>query len=78
MAYNEEGTPFYFRYYDPRVLRRYLPSCNESELKILFGPVIRYCVEGEESNAIIEYSCNLEGQLTDRIVQLTTVHRLST
>jgi hypothetical protein len=75
VVYNEEGIPFYFRYYDPRVLRRYLPACNEAELKILFGPVIRYCVEGEESDTIIEYFCN-QGQLTDRIVQLTTAFEL--
>jgi hypothetical protein len=29
-----------FRYYDPRVLRVYLPSCRPSELETVFGPVV--------------------------------------
>lgn len=40
-----EGKTLYFRYYDPRVLRVYLPTCNEQELKVLFGPVVAYCLE---------------------------------
>lgn len=31
------GKHMYFRYYDPRVLRNYLPSCNEEERKYIFG-----------------------------------------
>jgi hypothetical protein len=33
------GKPLYFRYYDPRVLSMYLPTCNTDELKTVFGPV---------------------------------------
>ena len=69
MVYSEDGKPLYFRFYDPRVLRVYVPTCNESELKIIFGPVNRYCVECEDGNAMIEYSC-VGGQLNQRIVQL--------
>lgn len=36
-----------FRYYDPRVLRCFLPPCNEAELKTFFGPVRNFIVEGE-------------------------------
>ncbi|HUR45218.1 MAG TPA: DUF4123 domain-containing protein, partial [Candidatus Saccharimonadales bacterium] len=28
-----------FRYYDPRVLRTFLPACNAAELETFFGPV---------------------------------------
>ena len=31
--------PAYFRYYDPRVLQVFVPSCNEQELNKIFGPV---------------------------------------
>ena len=72
MVYDEEGRPLYFRFYDPRVLRVYVPTCNESELKIIFGPVNRYCVEGKNGNAMIEYSC-AGGKLSQRIVQLATL-----
>lgn len=35
----------YFRYYDPRVFREYHPTCNSTELKYIFGPLVsRYIV----------------------------------
>ena len=36
-----------FRYYDPRVLRNFLPACNTTELKKFFGPVQSFVLEGE-------------------------------
>lgn len=36
---DEQGRPLLFRYYDPRVLRTYLPTCTAGELDIVFGPV---------------------------------------
>lgn len=38
----------YFRYYDPRVLRVYLPTCNRQEIKTVYGPVRRFLVEDEQ------------------------------
>jgi len=32
IVYRENGTPLVFRYYDPRVLRRFLPTCTPDEL----------------------------------------------
>ena len=61
MVYDEEGTSFYFRFYDPRVLRIYLPTCNESELQTIFGPVNHFYLEGKEESQLIELSC------TDRL-----------
>jgi hypothetical protein len=68
MVYDDEGKPLYFRFYDPRVLRVYLPTCNESELKIIFGPVSHYWVEGEDGNFIIEYSQG-DGELVEGVIQ---------
>jgi len=56
MVKDEEGNELYFRYYDPRVLRPYLPPCNETELEVFFGPVGRFFVEGEDENTLIKYS----------------------
>lgn len=53
---DEEGNLLMFRYYDPRVLRVYLPTCNEAELEYVFGPVERYYAEAEKKNDIIQYS----------------------
>jgi hypothetical protein len=36
-----------FRYYDPRVLRIFLPVCNQPELAQFFGPVQKFLVEGD-------------------------------
>jgi hypothetical protein len=35
----------YFRYYDPRVLKSYLPTCGSEDLAALYGPVLWYLVE---------------------------------
>jgi hypothetical protein len=34
-----EGGRMAFRYYDPRVLRVYLPTCSAEELRTVFGPI---------------------------------------
>lgn len=36
------GETVYFRYYDPRVLKVFLPTCNTDQIELLFGPVIGY------------------------------------
>ena len=41
----EEGKEKYFRYYDPRVLNVFLPSCEPQQLKEFFGPVEAYFAE---------------------------------
>jgi hypothetical protein len=55
MVYDEEGTPLYFRYYDPRVLRVYLPTCNAEELKTVFGPVEQYLLEDEDPSTALRF-----------------------
>ena len=34
-----------FRFYDPRVLREFLPMCDADQLREVFGPVQRYSAE---------------------------------
>lgn len=69
MVYDPQGKPLYFRYYDPRVLRIYLPTCNESELKSVFGPVSSFYVEGEDPDYLIHYAL-ADGKLVERKVHL--------
>src|SRR6266850_1652072 len=45
-----------FRYYDPRVLRNFLPVCNATELATFFGPVQKFVVEGETAESGIKFS----------------------
>ena len=39
----------YFRYYDPRVLETFLPTCEEEQLQKFFGPVDAFGVANRES-----------------------------
>jgi hypothetical protein len=56
MVYNPDGTLIYFRYYDPRVLRMYLPTCNAEETEIVFGPVGTYILENEDPSVFLRFS----------------------
>jgi hypothetical protein len=42
---DEKGRRMLFRWYDPRVLRVYLPTCTQAELEMLFGPLTAYYAE---------------------------------
>ncbi|MFO0617552.1 MAG: DUF4123 domain-containing protein [Polyangiaceae bacterium] len=49
---SQDGERLYFRYYDPRVMRSYLPTCRAFELGELFGPVVRYVVPSADGKAV--------------------------
>ncbi|MGI9074453.1 MAG: DUF4123 domain-containing protein [Bryobacteraceae bacterium] len=51
----ETGKPLLFRYYDPRVLRVYLPTCNAEELETIFGPVSEFLLEGEQPQQLLRF-----------------------
>lgn len=50
-----EGKPLYFRYYDPRVLRAYLPTCNADELQTVFGPLEWYLCEDADPAVALRF-----------------------
>lgn len=54
-VHDEKGKPMLFRFYDPRVLRAFLPTCNPEELKKFFGVVLNYAAEDENPEAILNY-----------------------
>ena len=51
-----DGENLFFRYYDPRVLRVYLPTCDSRELEYVFGPVKNFIVESEEPGSVQTYT----------------------
>ena len=51
-----DGKQVYFRYYDPRVLRVYLPTCLPEEVEQFFGPVKYYLTEDEEPDVLLRFS----------------------
>ena len=56
MVKDPKGKQLYFRYYDPRVLRVYLPTCNKRESDILFAQVKKYWVEDELPANLLAFS----------------------
>lgn len=43
---DEQGRKLYFRFYDPRVLSVYLPTCTKDERRTMFGPAqLLYCMD---------------------------------
>jgi hypothetical protein len=63
-VYDPDGKPLLYRYYDPRVLRVYLPTCNAGELRTLFGPVSCFLLEGEDPNTLLRF--RLDGEALRR------------
>ena len=55
-VYDEDGNPLLFRYYDPRVFLKFIPTCNTEELETFFGDVAYYFAQSEEENALRRYS----------------------
>lgn len=66
-VYDDEGKPMLFRYYDPRVLRVYLPTCNAEELKTVFGPVNAYWVEDKDPAKMLRFKVESENLREKRV-----------
>ena len=66
---DESAKRLIFRYYDPRVLRVYLPTCFTRELQTFFGPIDRFLLEGEDPGTLIRYGFD-DVALTEEAVEL--------
>lgn len=53
---NDGEQEMYFRFYDPRVLRIFLPTCNRVQLKEFFGPINSFILEDEDPNTILQFT----------------------
>ncbi len=51
----EAGQSLYFRFYDPRVLRIFLPTCDTAQLREFFGPIDYFIMEDEDPAIAIRY-----------------------
>lgn len=51
-VYDETGNPMIFRFYDPRVLQNFLPTCNGEELKSFFGKMETYFAESSDGKIL--------------------------
>lgn len=50
--------PVYFRFYDPRVLRSFLPTCDHPQLRTLFGDSVidAFYAEDARASSLLEYT----------------------
>ncbi len=49
----ESAERLYFRFYDPAVLRVFLPTCSPRQAASFFGSIGRFYVEGEEDEVLL-------------------------
>ena len=51
-----EDETLYFRYYDPRVIRVYLPTCNAAELRLVSAPIRSWVCEDDDTETALVFS----------------------
>jgi hypothetical protein len=51
----EDGKKLLFRFYDPRVLRVYLPTCTHAEAREFFGPIKFYLMEAGDPECLLAF-----------------------
>jgi len=66
MVRDEARKRYYFRFYDPRVLRVFLPACTPEELKQFFGPITHFYCEGDGGQELLTFAVGREGLLVRR------------
>jgi hypothetical protein len=49
------GEQVYFRFYDPRVMRTFLPTCTPEDTTQFFGPIQNYLVEDENPKKLFRF-----------------------
>ena len=49
------GEQVYFRFYDPRVIRVFLPTCTPEDTTQFFGPIQNYLVEDETPEQLLRF-----------------------
>jgi hypothetical protein len=65
----DEGGQYYFlRYYDPRVLRTFLPACSTEEAVKFLGPARAIILEDADAQRLLRYSVRPDGLGTDAVV----------
>ncbi len=77
MVKTEDGRELYFRFYDPRVLRIFLPTCDAAQLREFFGPVNCYLMEDEDPEQAIRFSWDGEKLIKEIIAKPDFLNLLS-
>jgi hypothetical protein len=54
-VYDETGRSLIFRFYDPRVIRKFLPTCQGEQLQDFFGKIETYFAENETVDGLLSF-----------------------
>ncbi len=65
----EAGEELYFRFYDPRVLRVFLPTCSPQEAAQFFGPVTEFLLESGDPGTLLTFKLK-NGRAEQQMVSL--------
>lgn len=68
----EDGEELYFRFYDPRVLRIFLPTCDKEQILEFFGPIDYFITEGETKEDAILFK-QKNGELIEERIPASKV-----
>jgi len=55
-VHDEAGNPMIFRYYDPRVLTSFLPTCDAEQLQTFFGKIDIYFAEDRDGTMLSSFT----------------------
>jgi hypothetical protein len=73
----EDRRELYFRFYDPRVLRTFLPTCTPDETDVFFGSVSRFLLEGEDSESLLVFTNSGSSAVVERLLVAAREENLS-
>ena len=59
-VYDENANSMVFRFYDPRVIRKFLPTCTAEELQTFFGKVETFFAETEDGQNLVKFQIDKE------------------
>jgi len=63
----DNGASVYFRFYDPRILRTFLPLCTPRQGPMIFGPIYKFFVEDAEATVVLQFEHGPSGLLCKHI-----------
>jgi hypothetical protein len=66
---DEEGQEYFFRYYDPRVLRTFLSTCTPEQTIEFFGPIFSYLCAAESPESLLRFNTGNSGIRQDILLR---------
>lgn len=73
LVQDEQGQQAFFRFYDPRVLRAFLPTCDTTQSAIMLHGLLAMMMEGEDPSRMQLYRPLEDGSVEFQTVDLVTM-----